>query len=178
MKKFTLSICLAIVIALASFSSASMAADTTVSRLSPNTPYTLQDLYNLPQLLDKNCDQDGYELCQTLGHYGVLYLDSYGVQRIPGMFKAADGFWYVTDADTIFDKGGNACYPYIEVAWHQSGACSIGSTNPLCEHYIARAGYVYNWHPADKWPTGETPVVSGYYSVGSGDTLLYCKIQK
>ncbi len=178
MKKVFLSVCFAVMIALTTVTSASMAVDTGVSRLNPNTPYTIDDLNSLPQLLDKNCDQTGYELCQTLGHYGVIYMDSYGVQRIPGMFKASDGYWYVTDADTVFDKAGSACYPYIEVAWHQSGACSVGSTNPLCQHYIARAGYVYNWHPADKWPVGEVPVVSGYYSVGSTTSPLYCKIQK
>jgi hypothetical protein len=156
---------------------ANSSASEGVARLNPNTAYTLQDLENLPHLLDVNCDKAGYELCQTLGHYGVLYMDAYGIPRIPGMFHAPDGFWYVTDADSVFAKAGSACYPYIEVAWHQSGAC-LDTANPLCRDYVAHAGFVYNWHPEGKWPAGMIPKVSGYYPAGDASSPLYCKIQQ
>lgn len=148
------------------------------SKLVPDVGYTLEQLTAMaPELQDLACGRIGFPLCETLGHFGFMSLDSYGTPRIPGLFLAPDGLWYVVDADTVFRLAGSTCYPYEIVAWPVSGACPIDSTNPLCEDYIGRPGYVYNWNPDGQWPQGEIPQVSGYYPAGLASEPLYCKIQ-
>lgn len=147
-------------------------------KLTRGQGYTLDQLSEFNSLKDINCGNPGYELCETLGHFGVLYVDQSGYERIRGLFKAPNGLWYVTHPWDVFKYADNACFPYETVAFHQSGACPLDSKNPLCVDYIARPGYVYNWNPDGKWPVGVIPLVAGYYAAGNPKGTLYCKVQQ
>lgn len=178
MKKTLMIAVLISVVLSTAFVSAPRAEAVENSKLVLDVGYTFEELTDMaPELQDMTCGQIGYPLCETIGHFGYMYLDSYGIARIPGLFQAPDGLWYVIDADTVFRLAGSTSYPYEVVAWPISGACPIGSSNPLCGDYISRPGYVYNWYPDGKWPVGVVPQVSGYYLCGTAEAPMYCKIQ-
>lgn len=177
-KKIFIVIVLIAVLFFTAFASVSNAGADENIKLVPDVGYTLEELTLMaPELQDLACGREGFPLCETLGHFGFMSLDIYGIPRIPGLFLAPDGLWYVTDPDTVFRLAGSTCYPYEIVAWPTSGACELDSVNPLCQSYIARPGYVYNWYSEGKWPVGVQPQVSGYYPAGLLESPLYCKIQ-
>jgi hypothetical protein len=181
MRKTLLFIFVVLVLVASSFvSGGAYAASLKNAKLTRGQGYTIDQLTkDYYSLKDTNCGKAGYELCETLGHFGEYLIDQSGRESIKGMFKAADGLWHVTHPwDVYHFSATSACYSYETVAWHQSGSCPIGTTNSLCNDYIARPGYVYNWNPDGKWQVGVIPLVAGYYAAGSPKGTLYCKVQQ
>ncbi len=176
MKKKIVFVLIAVLL-LTAFASVSNAGAIT-SKLQRGVGYSYDDLMEMKDLQDPNCGFKGYELCETLGHFGILSTDVLtGKLVINGMFLAPNGLWYKTHPLDVYNMAGNSCYPYDTVAFHQSGACPLDSKNPLCKDYIAMPGYVYNWYPDNKWPEGVVPEVSGYYAAGNPVGSLFCKIK-